>query len=279
MNPLHAALRRRLRERWKSYRRELKACQREFSGESVHESRVAARRLLATLELLASLHETAALRRARRVLKRHLAILAPLRDAQVQSQFVAAWPDRWPVKDDFAKFLRQQTKRAARPAEKGVSRLKTRRLAKVVARLDHKLRRRQDGTSEPADFQRLLTNAARSFARARSAKAGLNAARPETIHRLRVAFKRFRYTVELLSPFLPELPADYLPALRSYQGEMGAIQDLTVLLATAAAFAEDEQHPPAKTRAMLREIQRHRERLIRRFLQHANRLDTFWPWK
>ena len=276
MNPLHDSLLRRLRERWKSYRRELKACRREFSEASVHESRVAARQLLATLELLASLGKTATQRRACRVLKRHLDLLSPLRDAQVQSQLSAHLRAAWPAQDNYQKFLRRQAKRAARRAENGVSQLKTHRLAKGVARFDRQLRR-QDSASAPADFQTLLTSAARCFARARVAKAGLDAARPETIHRLRVTFKKFRYTVELLGPFLPELPADYLPALRSYQGEMGDIQDLTVLLANAAEFAEHEQLPPAKTRAMLREIERRRKRLIRRYLRHTGRLDTFWP--
>ena len=277
MNALHAALRRLLRERWKNYRRELKACRREFSEASVHESRVTARRLLTTLELLASLRSAGPIRRARRVLKRQIAGLAPLRDAQVQSQLAAALPARWPAKAAFAKFLRQRAHRAARRAEKSVSRLKTRRLVKVVERLDRQLFRRHASASGPADFQTLLAKAARNFARAQVARAGLDAARPETIHRLRVACRKFRYTVELLVPLLPEPPADYVSSLRSYQGEMGEIQDLSVLLASAAEFAQHEQLPPAKTRVMLGEIERRRRRLIRRFLQHADRLEAFWP--
>lgn len=271
---LHALLRHLLRDRWERHRHELKACQRQFTEESVHESRVAARRLLATVELLASLHETNALRRARRTLKAHLDLLAPLRDAQVQLQFAADLPAARPAGHDFEKFLRQRANQAARRAEKGVARLKIHRLAKLVGRFDKKLCRPGHRGEEPGDFRVLLSGATRAFARAQTAKARIHATRPETIHRTRIAFKKFRYTVELLAPLLPGMPAGRLEALRRYQRLLGDIQDATVLLATLTEFAEIE---PLTTRALLQKAQRRRDQLIRRYLRHADRLDAFWP--
>jgi len=76
-------LERALKRQWQRYRAELERCQEKLSEDSVHESRVAARRLLATLELLEGFLGPRQLKKARRDLKQHLDIFDDLRDAQV----------------------------------------------------------------------------------------------------------------------------------------------------------------------------------------------------
>jgi CHAD domain-containing protein len=274
---LHAVLRRLLRARWQRYCHELKACQRQFSEDSVHESRVAARRLLATVELLASLHTTRALAPGRRVLKRHLHLLAPLRDAQVLLGQVSALPAAWPDARAFRKHLHQRARHAARRAQKGIARIKTKPLAKLVRRFAAALRRKARDTARRGDYRILLAAAARAHARAQHARRRVDAARPRTIHRTRVAFKKFRYMIELLAPLLPAARRRQRPALRRYQGLMGDIQDATVLLTTVTEFAGQAESCPQITRAVLDEIELQRGRLILRYLQHADRLDDFWP--
>ncbi len=77
-----------LESRWESYREQLRRCQEEFSEEAVHELRVATRRLLAQFILLSCVAPSAALEKARRILKRRLAVLGDLRDTQVQRLFI-----------------------------------------------------------------------------------------------------------------------------------------------------------------------------------------------
>ena len=77
-----------LDSRWRSYRERLRQCQEKFSEEAVHELRVATRRLLAQFILLSCVAPSTALEKARRILKRRLAALGDLRDAQVQRLFI-----------------------------------------------------------------------------------------------------------------------------------------------------------------------------------------------
>jgi CHAD domain-containing protein len=274
---LHAVLRRLLRARWQRYRQELKACQRQFSEDSVHESRVAARRLLATVELLANLTETGALHRARRALKRQLRLLAPLRDAQVRARQAATLPAAWPDAQAFGEFLRQRAQHAGRRAQKGIARIQIKPLARLVRRFDAALQERAHRGAGLGDYPTLLATAARAHARTQRARRRVDAARPETIHRTRVAFKKFRYMVELLAPLLPAALRRQRAALRRYQGLMGDIQDATLLLATATQFAGRRNSSPPITRAVLREIERQRAELILKYLECADRLEAFWP--
>ena len=269
-------LRRLLRARWRRYRRELKACQRQFSEDSVHQSRVATRRLLAAVELLASLHSTRALAPARRVLKRHLHLLAPLRDAQVQLQQASALPATWPAARGFRKFLRRRAEHARRRAQRGIARIKARPVARLVQGFDEKLQSRARSGRRSSDYQSLCAEAARAFSRTQRAKRRIDAARPKTIHRTRVAFKQFRYTMELLAPLLPAARRRQQGALRRYQGMMGRIQDASVLLASAAKFARRENSSPEITRAVLRDLELERDQLIGAYLERADQLDAFW---
>src|SRR6516165_1139343 len=72
-----------MKRQWRRYRAELQRCQEKLSEDSVHDSRVDARRLLATFELLEGFLSPGLLKKARRGLKQHLDIFDDLRDAQV----------------------------------------------------------------------------------------------------------------------------------------------------------------------------------------------------
>jgi CHAD domain-containing protein len=58
-----------------------------------------------------------------------------------------------------------------------------------------------------------------------------------SIHRMRVAFKKFRYTVESLAPLRGRTSSKQLKAMNAFQGSMGDIQDAEVLLTNVQAFA------------------------------------------
>jgi CHAD domain-containing protein len=70
----------------------------------------------------------------------------------------------------------------------------------------------------------------------------VDSGQPTTIHRLRIAFKKFRYMVEVIYPVLQNPPSDYLKRMHDYQAIMGDIQDMEVALHELADFGE---HAPA----------------------------------
>jgi CHAD domain-containing protein len=104
----------------------------------------------------------------------------------------------------------------------------------------------------------------------------VNAADTETIHRTRIAFKRFRYMVDALAALLPTVTDRHRQAMRGYQSMMGDIQDVEVLIATLNKFIKHGHRDPA-TKELQVEFARRRDQLIRVYLNAAGKLQQFWP--
>jgi CHAD domain-containing protein len=66
----------------------------------------------------------------------------------------------------------------------------------------------------------------------------VNLSRSATIHRVRIAFKSFRYMVEIIHPLLDDYPVETLKRMNDYQALLGEIQDTEVFAQTLAAYSE-----------------------------------------
>lgn len=97
---------------------------------------------------------------------------------------------------------------------------------------------------------------------------------PATIHRLRVAFKKYRYLVEPLAPLSTNPDPDVLSQMHDLQGDMGDIQDLAVLLrglrSWAAASSQLREIGPA-----LRILNQRLEERVAAFSDRVVQLDSF----
>jgi hypothetical protein len=67
-------------------------------------------------------------------------------------------------------------------------------------------------------------------------KAALDPAHPEALHRMRLAFKKYRYAAEVLLPLFPEATEETAKRLHDFQTLLGTIHDCDVILTEAAAF-------------------------------------------
>jgi CHAD domain-containing protein len=250
-----------LDRRWQSYRKQLRLCQAKFSEEAVHELRVATRRLLAQFTLLSCVTPSAALEKARRVLKRRLAALGDLRDAQVQRLFIEQKAASFPELVLLHAWLQRRERRLTKSAAEKVNRFKTRKLERWIAAMSGDL----------------TANAGRSRAQRQLASAVLRAAALRTIHQTRVAFKRFRYILESLSPGITGLSKRQLRALAYYQRKMGIIQDLEVIQACVARYVRVDNRRKALLQRFSRHLAQRRARALRSFLKSADHLFEFWP--
>ena len=105
----------------------------------------------------------------------------------------------------------------------------------------------------------------------------VDAQRPETIHETRVAFKRFRYSLEMLAPLLPGRHPVRVAAMRRYQALMGAVQDAAVSSEWFEEFAARGSGNADVVERVRQRLLRRRERAIARYLAHADELRDFWP--
>jgi len=100
-------------------------------------------------------------------------------------------------------------------------------------------------------------------------------AQPDTIHRLRIAFKKFRYMVESVHPILEGFAEDYLKRMHDYQALMGDIQDMEVALQKLSEF--DKHAPAAYDPEPARTYYNQRHALaISHYVEDKGEVITFW---
>ena len=102
----------------------------------------------------------------------------------------------------------------------------------------------------------------------------VDASDPATIHGVRLAFKKFRYMVEMLYPVLADFPKEHLKNMKNYQGAMGRIQDIEVLLMILTDFTASKSVFDPKPAIRFYE-QRHAD-AISAYLEEKGALNVFW---
>ena len=103
----------------------------------------------------------------------------------------------------------------------------------------------------------------------------LRADRPATIHRLRIAFKQYRYLCELLQPLSAHVQVPDPGTMPQFQARMGAVQDCEVMLTALVEAEATGALGPAETASLRRRFENQRSRAIKSFLDKADKLRKF----
>ena len=264
-----------LRLRWETYLKQLRVCKRRFSARTVHDLRVASRRLIAQLVMLGCVGVGKTEEEARRVLKRRLKALSALRDLHVQRLFIEQQVTRFPELSLVCDGLRHRERKLERAAAGKVKSSKTRKLRKSLESLEERLTRHSGQADHLA--AKVTQATARAFADVVRRQQAIDPDKPATIHRTRIAFKKFRYMVESLSPEFTGLSKRDLRELAIYQRRMGILQDLEVLQQLLSDFVQQHRHAAELLEPFARHLRARRSRALRSFLKTADALFGFWP--
>ena len=257
--------------RCQRYQECFKLCQKDFSKEAVHDLRVATRRLLTMLEILETLFLGMKGRKLRRELKRQLDCLDELMDTQVQIAFVEDEMVEVAGISAFIKFLHRREASLLKQVEhtvRGIS------LASQMRRLADVRQTAEARLQVPDVRLRLISAVDRSYENVQHRFARIDPADTETIHRIRIAFKSFRYTVEMVHALLARYPIALLKAMNEYQGLMGYIQDIEVLQGMVVAFGK--VHPNADISPSLAAVNEMHQRKVAAYLSHKDTLHIYW---
>jgi CHAD domain-containing protein len=257
--------------RWDKYTAELKTCRREFSEEAVHDFRVATRRLLSFLDLLRTMVPDPGIRKIRRVLKDQLDNLDGLRDAQVLLADISEIIHETPALQPFQEYLQHKEKKLLRAARKEIKSLKIASLSRLIQKLNKTI----EAFKQTELNTGLFSAVDEAYAIINQRYAQVDPDQPATIHRLRIAFKKFRYMIEVIYPILQNPAPYYLERMHKYQAAMGDIQDMEVALQEFADFDEiaSADHDSESARAYYNE--RHALALSH-YMENKGEIITFW---
>ena len=275
---LYQVLQELLKLRWSSYRKALKRCRRKFSKKSVHALRVEIRRMQSTLALLGAALPHDLILPLECELRERIKALSRLRDTHIQIDAIAEMLDHEPKLKPFHAWLRRRERRLGKRLDRTLAEARTGPATRRALQMRRALHDRSEDGEREANLEAVLLGAAgRAFEDVIRHYRHVTPANVAAIHRMRVAFKRFRYMAEALAGVISGITERQLRAMQTYQSRMGQIQDAEVLLKRAEKFARKGKWDEGCFRAFQSKMLRRRARLVKGFLASADRLLTFWP--
>lgn len=268
-------------ERWQKYMSAFRRFLEEPSGDAIRSVRVATRKLRSLLQVMDILQPFKPLNRLVRAYKKQLNDLDGLRDAQVQLGLIESELKRFPALEPFKEQLEKEAARQMKTAKKEFKQVVPGETVKAIVRWLERL----DGETAADQPRRLMELIDEAFRITRERLSRVDPADPASIHRVRLAFKKFRYRIEVTQPLLRLFTPEALDCLRTYQGRMGAVQDLRILLAGLEGFTE--AHPQAELQEASRYYQGCLVEAVKDFMAHKDLLNDFWrleegqpfPWR
>ena len=203
------------------------------SEEAIHDLRVSIRRVLAWIAVRdALLGPDRDLRAARSSLKGLMSPLGKLRDAHVKRDVIRTI---LPKGDEPSYLYAVLVAGDVRRWEEKVGRLLGRKSARRI-RVPLPRTRTGRGSRPDASAQASRHLAKLGEAVTRRRKGALDPSNPEALHRMRLAFKKYRYAREVLEPLLPRAARNGGKRLHDFQTLLGTIHDCDVILSEVASF-------------------------------------------
>ena len=222
------------RERSGMFRKRLRrAAADPASEEAIHDLRVAIRRFLAWIAVRdALLGPDPRVREARSSLKTLMVPLGKLRDAHVKRD----WIRKIVPEGDESSYM--YAIQVASDVLRWEARVRERLEAGSAARLRIPVAEKHANAVVRGEIGTLAERRLRTLKKEveKLRKAALDPAHPEALHRMRLAFKKYRYSAEVLLPLFPGATEETAKRLHDFQILLGTIHDCDVILAEASAF-------------------------------------------
>lgn len=273
-----------LRQRLQAVTRSLPSARRGH-GESLHQARVATRRLRETLPLVCSGRN----RKLQRVVRRITRALGPVRELDVALELLDQMGERSDAPVHAMSYLRQVIREERRRVHADmlqkldgcdIEKLRKRALAAARAEAD------RGGTLRRGAPERLAAARRQSARRAERLRFAMDSAAaiylPDRLHEVRIALKKMRYALELsreiAKPRRPRPSSAAAPAtsgaaselrtLKKAQDLLGHMHDLEVLIARTRGVQASPGVPDLKLSGEMDHLVRQLETECRRLHGH-----------
>lgn len=257
---------------------QLAKTRKRATEKAIHDLRVSIRRFIAVLDIIRTIVPGAGLSKIHKGVKRLLSALSELRDVQVQIMTARGLVEEFNVLNLFLTLLLVREKQIIRAMHAELRGFRIEQINPAVAGIEKELQTvLADPMLRDAAKAIVLGALAKTFSRAVQLKPASLSGKGNRVHRLRIAFKRFRYTVEALEAILPNVTKRMMKAMDAYQIRMGNIQDIDVLIAGIRDHAKRHRRlSQTQFKLLIEKLMERRRELVLEFLSSVDELGLFW---
>jgi phosphohistidine phosphatase len=253
----------------------VKRYQDTASVKNVHDLRVSIRRLTTTIDLIDRFNPDNIVRQARVKLKRQLTELSFLRDVHVEMARIRAFLKELPEMKEFYEELRTSENKYLKSAKKLPWKSDRKFVETALNRAKIRLNARRGTTT--IENSRKIVDAAidASFDNLSKKLENVTPTDYSSIHRVRLAFKPVRYTLEMLQPVVGLDPRQLRTATLLAR-LMGQIQDLEVLMKDLVEFKWKGNNVSRAVMEIWLELERRKIDATKRFLRSIPKFGNIW---
>jgi CHAD domain-containing protein len=264
-----------LTERWRLFSETVAKCSRRPGEKNIHDMRVAARRFVAVVDMFYAIIPDLPAVELRRSLRRHIRDFGPLRDTQVHLVRVRALARKFPAFEIGATVLKVREGALIKEARKALRTLDMRRLEMMSASLGARAAEHFAGQPDRSlEHDIIAGELAKAFVRVIRRRGPALMGNARSVHECRIAFKKFRYLVEILQPVLPALDGRLLHSMKRFQTCVGKLHDHDLLMSGVSPIIRRYQSKNSDQYACLSELLRsEREVLMTKFVTCAGKLE------
>ncbi len=263
-----------LNSTFNNYVKNLILCKEEFSEEVVHDFRVSIRRFNSLLKLIADVYRIDNISKTRKVLKGQLALFGKLRDTQVEILNLEKYR-KASVLEQFLRELKLREEFYILEIKEQIENFGEAEIRRQIEKLKSEISEYKSSMNLMIEILRMVRQ---SFEEVIRLKNKVSPDSSDSIHKLRLAFKRFRYMVEHIQP-LTDISQKKIGDFRLYQTMMGMIQDNSVLVAELERYNEIGGGAQSlELNEIIDEIKREGIELIEEFISKIDMIYTFWDF-
>ena len=213
--------------------------------------------------------------RARATLKEQLSELSDLRDAHVEMVAARRFLKGLPELKEFHDALLDRESSYLSAAKKVLSKSDKRFIENAINRIEIRFSTTRAITNATGAHKIIEAAIDSSFDMVNKKLEFVNLADYSTIHNVRLAFKPFRYMIEMLQPLIKQ-DRKHLGTARSLARMMGQVQDLEVLMKDLVEFKWKKESAQHAVIEIWLDLERQEVETAQRFLRALPKFGNLW---
>lgn len=259
---------------WDIYRKRFKSCKKRFSEDSVHDFRVSIRRFIAVINFFSAIVPCQYYKHIRKILKFQLSSFSELRDKQVQILSLKKLIYEFPVLYSYYNYLLSYEEANVIILKDKIEHFENSDLEGLIFFTKLFLYSNSNPIkSYVQDSIKDHTN--KTFQEFLFSLDNVVLSNLDTIHSVRLLFKKFRYTMEIIKN-LYDLSNDLFQDMNDIQTILGNIQDNRVFYDDLTTFI-NKQHEikPSAFTEPVNHILNQRNRLLHKFTDKIDIIKSY----